>query len=268
MKVHLISKGASMVTVVLLSLNSVVFAASNPFPDVLSLFRAKKVDPTIPESYRHSFKTSRNNVVMVFDGDHWHSLSDRAVHGSDYQQRTFCDALTRSDRSQGVIPAGFQYVPGGDGRVYLIRSFNAPPAYEPVVVKKPAQSRPAARSREVVSRAKPQLPALAASSGEVVRRAIVTPVKQEPTLAAPPTDGSYRTAMGDVLMKRNGDQWEGYAPVSLRHGLRAPDFCAKAAASDRLKGRLPADYTYVLLADDTLLAVRRESEIVRAAGIK
>ncbi|MBL9142715.1 MAG: hypothetical protein JNM99_03440 [Verrucomicrobiaceae bacterium] len=268
MKAHLIFKGASVVTALVLLLGSVAFAASNPFPDVLSLFRSKNVDPSIPESYRHSFKTSRNNVVMVFNGDHWQSLSNRAVNGPAHQQRTFCEALTRSDRSQGVIPSGFQYVPGGDGRVYLVKSISSPPAYEPVVVRKPTESRPSTRSREVVSRSKPKLPAVAATSGETVRRAIVTPVKQELPTAMPAADGSYRTAMGDVLMKQNGDQWEGYAPADVRQGLRAPDFCAKAAASDRLKGRLPADYTYVLLADDTLLAVRRESEIVRAAGIK
>ena len=268
MKAHLIFKGASVVTAVWLSLGSVASAASNPDPDVRSLFRSKNVDPSIPESYRHSFKTSRNNVVMVFNGDHWQSLSNRAVNGSAHQQRTFCDALTRSDRSQGVIPSGFQYVPGGDGRVYLVKSINPVPAYEPVVVRKPAESRTSTRSREVVTRSKPKLPAMAAASGEVVRRAIVTPVKQEPPTPMPVDHGSYRTAMGDVLMKRNGDQWEGHAPADVRQGLGAPDFCAKAAASDRLKGRLPADYTYVLLADDTLLAVRRESEIVRAAGIK
>lgn len=268
MKAHLIFKSASVVTAVLWSLGSIASAATNPVPDVLSLFRSKNVDPSIPEGYRHSFKTSRNNVVMVFNGDHWQSLSNRAVNGPAHQQRTFCEALTRSDRSQGVIPHGFQYVPGGDGRVYLVKSFAAAPAYEPVVVKKPSESRSSTKSREVVSRSKAQLPSMAASSGEMVRRAIVTPVKQDPPTSLPADDGSYRTAMGDVLMKRNGDQWEGYAPASLRHGLRAPDFCAKAAASDRLKGRLPADYTYVLLADDTLLAVRRESEIVRAAGIK
>lgn len=257
-----------MVTAALLCLGSVASGASNPFPDVLSLFRTKNVDPSIPESYRHSFKTSRNNVVMVFNGDHWQSLSNRAVNGSAQQQRTFCDALTRSDRAQGVIPSGFQYVPGGDGRVYLVKSLSASPAYEPLVVRKPVEARPAPKSREVVSRSKPKLAAAIAQSGETVRRAIVTPVKQETASALPSPDGTYRTAMGDVLMRPNGDQWEGYAPATVRDGLRAPDFCAKAAASDRIKGHLPPDYTYVLLADDTLLAVRRESEIVRAAGIK
>jgi hypothetical protein len=267
MKAHLIFKSASVLAAVMLSWGSAASAAAIPYPDAFSFFKSKTVDPTIPEDFRHSFKTSRNNVVMVFDGTHWHSLSNRAVDGSPQQQRAFCDALTRSDRSQGVIPRGFAYVAGGDGRVYLVKSSYIPPAAEPEVVKKPAASKPVARSREV-SRSKPKQLAMAAASGEVVRRAIVTPVKQEPLAPAPMSDGSYRTAMGDVLMKSNGDQWEGHAPTSIRQGLRAPDFCAKAAAMDRLKGRLPADYTYVLLADDTLLAVRREAEIVRAAGIK
>ena len=266
MKAHLFSKGASVVMAVVLSSGSAASAASNSFPDVLSLFRSKAVDPTIPENYRHSFKTSRNNVVMVFDGTHWHSLSNRAVNGTPREQRSFCDALTRSDRSQGVIPSGFQYVPGGDGRVYLVKASYSPPAYEPVA-KKSVESKPVARSREI-SRSKPRTLALAATSSEVVRRAIVNPPKEEAPPSAPLSDGSYRTAMGDVLMTPNGDQWEGRAPASIREGLRAPDFCAKAAASDRLKGRLPTDYTYVLLADDTLLAVRCSAEIVRAAGIK
>lgn len=80
------------------------------------------VDTGIPEAYRRSFSTSRNEVVMVFQGTHWRSLTKKAARGSWDQQMEFCNRLTRSDLATGKIPYGFRYETNGDGRVYLLRN--------------------------------------------------------------------------------------------------------------------------------------------------
>lgn len=231
-----------------------VSSHAEDFSSLLSLFGRKQIDPSIPVEYRRSFKTTRNDVVMVFDGTHWHSLSKFAVGDSTRQLQNFCDALTRSDREEAVIPRGFQYAAGGDGRVYLVKAAYAPRP-QPVVFSKPrtTASTPSMKKKT--------------SSPETVRKAIVSKAA-----AAPPAkparnaDGTFHTSVGNVLMTPKDNQWEGKAPADSRDGLSAPDFCVKAAASDRLKGRLPSGYTYVLLADDTLLAVPKDSDIVRAAA--
>lgn len=79
-------------------------------------------DSTIPAEYRRSFATSRNHVVMVFQSTHWRSLTTKAAKGTMEQQQTFCELLTRSDRTSGRIPYGFHYDTIGDGRIYLLRN--------------------------------------------------------------------------------------------------------------------------------------------------
>lgn len=246
-------------SVLALTLASAISASASEFPAMISLFGRKNVDPSIPSEYRRSFKTTRNDVVMVFDGTHWHSLSKFAVNDSPRQLQNFCDALTRSDRALAVIPGGFQYVAGGDGRVYLVKAAYTPSVRErtqPVVASKP---------RTVASTTVKKRSPSATPKSEVRKAVVPTAVAAAP-LSVLATDGSYHTEMGNVLMKPKGDQWEGRAPAGVRDGLSAPVFCQKAAASDRIKGRLPSDYTYVMLADDTLLAVPKDSEIGRSAA--
>ena len=84
--------------------------------------QAVSVDSSIPEGYRRSFSTSRNEVVMKFEGTHWRSLTKRAAKGSLWQQHDFCQLLTRSDLASGKIPAGFRYETTGDGRIYLLKT--------------------------------------------------------------------------------------------------------------------------------------------------
>lgn len=246
-------------SVLALTVASAISASASEFPAMISLFGRKPVDPSIPTEYRRSFKTTRNDVVMVFDGTHWHSLSKFAVNDSPRQLQNFCDALTRSDRALAVIPGGFQYVAGGDGRVYLVKA-----AYTPMVRER-SQPVVASKPRTVASASTKKRSSPAAPTPEV-RKAVIPTAAAAAPLSALASDGSYHTTMGNVLMKPNGDQWEGRAPASVRDGLSAPVFCQKAAASDRIKGRLPSDYTYVLLADDTLLAVPKDSEIGRSAA--
>ena len=215
----------------------------------LPFFSKRELDSTIPEQHRHSFKSSRNNIVMVFEGTHWHSLGSRAVTGSMQQQRVFCEALTRSDRSLALIPRGFSYSPGLDGRVYLLKT-----VHEPVVAESSAP-----QTKEV-------------TKNETIRRAIVPaaakPANKPKVRVQQAASDSYRTDLGNILMVAKGDNWVGRAPESVRGNLSAPAFCDKAAARDRLKGLLPSDYTYVLLEDDTLVALSRMSGLARLADAR
>lgn len=210
-----------------------------------SLFGRREVDEGIPEYQRRSFKSSRNDIVMVFDGTHWHSLSERAVAGAPGQQQALCAALTRSDREQGLIPGGFSYTTDGTGRLFLVRTGPTPIAND--------------GPRFVTARVEP-------------RPVIAAPLAPEPAPLVSPraasTGGakSYRTSVGDVLMKSQDGYWVGYAPAKVRGGLTAPQFCAMAAARDRLKGTLAYDHAYVLLSDDRLVAVPRETRLARLAN--
>lgn len=227
-------------------------ASDGPFLDGIPFFGKREVDPTIPERFRKSFKSTRSDIVMVFEGTRWHSLTNRAAKGSSSQQNAFCESLTRADRQRALIPAGFRYTPGGDGRVYLVKT-----ASEPVVADIPPPARIPAKTET--------------QPKETIRRAIVTsPAKPKAVAAQTPVApaGSYRTALGNVLMVQKGDHWEGRAAKEKRGGLSAPEFCDRAAARDRLSGRLSQDHTYVLLADDTLIALPRSSQLARVADAR
>ncbi len=240
---------------VTVSTSSLGTAAEGSFLDDITWFGRQDPDPSIPENYQRSFKASRNDIVMVFEGSRWRSLTTHAVSGSTSNQSAFCQTLTKSDRQLGIIPSGFQYSPGGDGRIYLVKSQATPAVIEstpePVVEKKPAveEKKPTVR-RAVVS-----------TTTEVKRPAVPVRVR----VHTPKPEGSYRTTLGNVLMVPKDGHWEGSAPKEKRGGLPAPEFCGKAAARDRLSGRLPYDHTYVLLADDTLVALPRSSQLARVA---
>ena len=233
----------------ILLLAAILFTATSAGAFSLDgLFGRREVDQGIPEYQRRSFKTSRNDIVMVFEGTRWHSLSERAVSGAPAQQQSLCVALTRSDREQDLIPAGFSYTTDGSGRLYLVRTGPTPP---PVISDGP---------RFVSARVEPRPVVTAAAA--LAPEPVPAPVRR---VDASGGAKSYRTAVGDVLMKPRDGCWVGYAPPKIRRGLTAPQFCAMASARDRLKGTLSHNYAYVLLADDRLVAVPRENRLARMA---
>lgn len=245
-------------------------ASGGSLLDEITWFGRKTVDPTIPENYQRSFKASRNDIVMVFEGSRWRSLTDHAVTGSGSAQESFCAALTKSDRKQGLIPSGFEYAAGGDGHIYLLRTHQAPvetPAPEmtprPALPEKAAPPPPVSVKKALVPEKKPSQPRTVVSTAEKARQPAA---RTGPSHAPEPAqEGSYRTTLGNVMMVQKAGHWEGRAPRDRRGGLAAPEFCGQAAARDRLSGRLPYDHTYVLLADDTLMAVPRTSQLARVA---
>lgn len=247
-------------------------ASEGSFLDEITWFGKKTVDPSIPENYQRSFKTSRNDIVMVFEGSRWRSLTDRAVTGASSDQHSFCVALTKSDRKQGLIPSGFEYAAGGDGHIYLLKTQQTPveasdpgPVLQTASPVKASPSQPAVsvKKKARVPEKKPSVPHTVASAPETARHPAASASKSLRQEGM--QKGSYRTTLGNVMMIPQGGHWEGRAPKDKRGGLAAPEFCGQAAARDRLSGRLPYDHTYVLLADDTLVAVPRTSQLARVA---